>query len=246
MKVIVTFHAISDDRSVISFPLGRFIAFLDALDESGMPVLSLDDLLLPSVTRGVAITFDDGMTSAFHLAMATLGERKLPAHLFLVTGAVGATNAWPGQPAGAPTYEIMSWNDVLAARDMGISIESHTHHHPDLRTLGDAEMLEEFERCNSEIERRTGRRPRYLAFPYGFRDTRVQALASTVYTASLSTRMGYLPKNAALNALPRIDAYYLKPRWVGLDLGHPGVKGYLAARALLRAARGRIWNSSHA
>lgn len=246
IKAIVTFHAIAEDPSPISFPRERFIAFLDALDESDIPVLSLDDLLQPSVTRGVAITFDDGMTSAFRLAMAPLAERQLPAHLFLVTGAAGSTNAWQGQPSGAPTHEIMSWDNVLAARDMGISIESHTHSHPDLRTLGDAAMLDEFERCNSEIERRIGRRPRYLAFPYGFRDRRVQGLASRVYAASLSTRMGYLSKHAPLDALPRIDAYYLRPDWVGLDLGHAGVKGYLAARALLRAARGWVWNSSHA
>lgn len=246
MKAIVTFHAISDDQSVISFPRKRFIAFLDALDYSSIPVMSLNDLLQPGVRRGVTITFDDGMTSAFKLAMATLWERKLPAHLFLVTGAVGSTNAWPGQPAGAPTYEIMSWDEVLAAQKMGMFIESHTHNHPDLRKLDDGAMLDEFELCNSEIELRTGRRPEYLAFPYGFRDIRVQTLSSRIYRASMSTQMGYLSKHSAMDALPRIDSYYLRPPWVGLDIGHPGVKGYLAARTALRAVRGLIWNSSHA
>lgn len=246
MKAIVTFHAISDDHSVISFPHRKFVTFLDALDHCGTPVMSLDDLLQPHVTCGVAITFDDGMASAFKLAMATLGERKLPAHLFLVTGAVGSTNTWPGQPAGAPTYEIMSWDDVLAAQDMGIFIESHTHNHPDLRNLDDGEMLDEFELCNSEIELRTGRRPQYLAFPYGFRDKRVQALASRLYKGSLSTQLGYIGKRAVMEALPRIDSYYLRPPWVGLDIGHPGVKGYLAVRMTLRAVRGLVWNSSHA
>ena len=246
MKAIVTFHAISDDQSVISFPQKRFIEFLDALDSSGIPIMSLNDLLQPNTTRGVAITFDDGMTSAFKLAMAPLWERKLPAHLFLVTGAVGSTNAWPGQPAGAPTYEIMSWDEVLSAQKMGMFIESHTHNHPDLRKLDDGAMLDEFELCNSEIELRTGRRPEYLAFPYGFRDIRVQTLASRLYRASMSTKLGYIAKHSAMDALPRIDSYYLRPPWVGLDIGHPGVKGYLAARTALRAVRGLIWNSSHA
>ncbi len=246
MKAIVTFHAISDDRSVLSFPRARFVEFLDALEHSKTPVLSLDDLLQPSVPQGVAITFDDGMASAFKYAMSTLGERKLPAHLFLVTGAVGSTNAWAGQPAAAPTCGMMSWDDVLAAQRMGIAIESHTHSHPDLRTLGNGAVLAEFEHCNSEIELRTGRRPRYLAFPYGFRNARVQALASRIYRASMSTRMGYVSKHAAMDALPRIDSYYLRPFWVGLDIGRPGTQGYLAVRSALRAVRGAIWNSSHA
>ena len=60
----------------------------------------------------------------------------------------------------------------------GFRIEAHTANHPDLRSLSDAEIEAEMEAADAAIEARLGRRPRFFAYPYGYHDSRVRAVAA--------------------------------------------------------------------
>jgi peptidoglycan/xylan/chitin deacetylase (PgdA/CDA1 family) len=246
MKAILTFHSLDRRPGPLSYPPEDFARLLERFAARGLPVLPLDALLNPATRRGVALTFDDGMASLHGAALPVLREHRVPAHLFLAVGAVGGDNRWPGQPAGAAAYPMLDWDGIEALAAAGVSVEAHTVSHPDLRRLPDAAILDELERGDAEIARRIGRAPRHFAYPYGFFDARVEALAAARYASALTTRLARLGPRDRRAALPRIDSHYLRAGFVRDDLASTGARAYLGLRAVLRSVRSRTWATSHA
>ena len=237
MRAVITFHAIGQDASPLSYPAAALDAMLTAFRHSGLPVMTLDDLLAPGVTRGVALTFDDGMASLHDDALPILRRHEAPAHLFLTTGAVGGDNHWYGQPAGAPRYPMLTWGQLEALHAGGVRIEGHTASHPDLRRLTPDQMDAEMGAADTLIEQRLGRLPAYFAYPYGYHDAGVRAVAKRRYAASFTTELAVLGAEPP-ERLPRLDSHYLRsPALLKAIEGAP-VGLYFRLRYLLRALRG--------
>ncbi len=238
MRAVLTFHSIDDRPGPLSYSPAGLERMLDALDEAGLPILGLEDLLGNESAKGVALTFDDGISTVFSSAMPILRDRKVPAHVFVITRWVGGDNRWPGQPAGATPFKLMDWDQLEAIQEAGFSIEAHTASHPDLRALLDAEIEAETEEADTLIESRLGRRPRYFAYPYGYHDERVRAVACKRYRGCFTTRLDYIEPNPALDAIPRLDTHYLRsPRLVQAVAGRTA-HAYIAIRRALRQLRG--------
>ncbi len=236
MRAILTFHSIDDSGSVLSYPVGAFARLMTTIAESGMPVIELDNLW--SSPSGIVITFDDGMQSVRKSALPVLRDLGFPSHLFLATGVVGGDNYWPTQPASAPKMPMMTWDDIEQCRQAGMHIESHTHLHPDMRTLTDSEIEQECETADSEILAHTGRTPRHFAYPYGYFDDRVANTISKYYTFAVTTKMAFVNKDRHVAAkLPRLDAYYFKSSLVRSNPFGPVSRSYLTLRRLLREVR---------
>lgn len=235
MRAVITFHSIDDQPGPLSYSPVGLKALLDALDEAGIPVLDLDELL--GGKEGVALTFDDGISTVFTDAMPILRERKVPAHVFVITRWVGGDNRWPGQPADATPLDLMDWNQLEAIQAAGFRIEGHTASHPDLRTLSDEQIEAEMEEADAAIEQQLGRRPRYFAYPYGYHDSRVRAFAKNRYAGSFTTRLDYL-NGAERDAIPRLDAHYLRSPALVRALPARSAHAYIALRRQLRRLRG--------
>ncbi len=238
VRAILTFHSIDDSGSVLSFPARTLESLLAGLDEASIPVMDLDTLLAPGTRRGVALTFDDGMRTVHANALPILRDHAVPSHLFLATGAVGGDNRWPGQPAWSPAFEMLRWDEIEALQGAGMRFESHTHAHPDLRTLDEAAMAADCDEADRTIERRLGRRPAYFAYPYGRFDDRSRAFARRRYRASVTTVLRELDGTEDAASLPRLDTYYLRPRWVHRRLDGALPRAWLSLRGLLRRVRG--------
>lgn len=234
MRAILTFHSIDDSGSVLSFPQSAFANLLDDLASSGVPLVSLDELLAADSTSGVAITFDDGVESLYTSALPVLRDYAVPAHLFLATASVGGDNRWPGQPGEAPIFEMLNWEQVTQLHAAGIQIDSHTHRHPDLRELDTGGITEECAAADRLIEQRLGRRPQYFAYPYGYCDDRVCDCVRDRYHAAVTTQLRPLKPQEDLARLPRIDSYYLRYRWLCRKWGSAPARGYLSFRHMLR------------
>lgn len=236
MRAVLTFHSVDDTGSVLSFPTRAFATLVDALARSGTPVVEFAELM--SRDRGVTITFDDGMRTVHEHALPVLRDHHFPAHLFLATGFVGKDIGWPLRGGSAPRFDMLSWSDIEACAAGGIRFECHTQTHPDLRTLDVPAIAAECAAADDEIERRTGRRPRLFAYPFGFFDDSVRHALAPRYLACFTTRLGYLPRAADLSRVPRLDTYYLQsPRW-HRDLFGTSTRGYVGVRAAIRAVRG--------
>jgi len=238
MRAVITFHSIDDSGSVLSFPPRALAGLLEALAHAGLPVFDLDTLLAPAARRGVALSFDDGMRSVFTHALPILRDHAAPAHLFLTTGAVGGNNRWSTQPAHAPGFDMLNWDEIEALQQAGARTESHTHSHPDLRALDEAGIAAECGEADRIIEARLGRRPRYFAYPYGYRSARVLDYARSRYRASFTTQLRELKGDEDPAALPRLDSYYLRAPWVVRRLDGALPRAYLALRGALRRLRG--------
>lgn len=238
MRAVLTFHSVDHLSGPLSYPPAALEALLSALAQADIPVLSLDELLEDKQSHGVSITFDDGLSSVFATAMPILRAHNAPAHVFAITGWVGRDNRWPGQPAGAPALKLMEWTELEEVQKAGCLIEAHTATHPDLRTLSNSQIADEFDEANSVIEGRLGRRPRYLAYPYGYHDARVRAIAARAYRGCFTTRLDYLHAAVSLNAIPRLDAHYLRSTRLVRNLDGQGARAYIALRRALRRLRG--------
>jgi peptidoglycan/xylan/chitin deacetylase (PgdA/CDA1 family) len=179
------------------------------------------------------------MRSVFTAGLPVLRDYGTPAHLFLTTDVVGGTNRWGSQPANAPTFEMLRWQEIEALQRAGFRIEAHTASHPDLRTLNESAVIAECERANETIERRLGRRPRFFAYPYGYYNARIRAIAGARYRACVTTEFRPLRGDDAPAALPRLDSYYLRSAWVLRNLA--GWRGsiYLGLRGALRGLKGQ-------
>lgn len=110
------------------------------------------------------------------------------------------------------TEAAMNWDELrLISRDPLCSLEAHTINHFAVRQLSDEEALAEMTGSADRIEAELGRRPQFLAYPYGDeqsagpRDFELAAKAG--FRAALTTRKGmiYAGHQAHLMALPRVS-----------------------------------------
>jgi len=238
MRAILTFHSIDDSGSVLAYHPASFSTLLQALADRGIPVLDLDALLQPQTTRGVAITFDDGMQSVHRNALPVLREHGIPAHLFLTTGAAGDNRPWPQDPCDGHTFAMLDWDELEALHAAGVRIESHTHTHPDMRGLSTERLQEECEQADAMIERRLDRRPQYFAYPFGYHNRNVRDFVRNRYRGTVTTELRPLARDPDFAALPRLDSFYLQSPLMMRNFGSLPVRGYLAGRNVLRNWKG--------
>jgi peptidoglycan/xylan/chitin deacetylase (PgdA/CDA1 family) len=170
--------------------------------------------------------------------MPILRERNIAAHVFVISRWVGGDNRWPGQPIDATPFQLMNWKELEAVQAAGFRIEGHTGSHPDLRSLTDGAIDAEMEEADASIEQRLGRRPRFFAYPYGYHDARVRAVARKRYAGSFTTKLDYLDGSADLDAIPRLDAHYLRSPALVRALPGRTAHAYIALRRQLRRLRG--------
>ena len=240
MKAILTFHSIDTSGSVLSYPPKAFACLLDALGESGLAVLGLDELLREETKAGIAITFDDGMRSVFTDALPVLRDHAVRAHLYLTTCAIENNNHWPGQPANAPVFDMLKWEEIERLHDAGVYIDSHTHNHPDMRTLNGSDMARECEMADSLIEKRLGRRPQYFAYPYGYISDGICSYIRNRYKGAVTTELRTLGSREDSAKLPRLDSYYLRNHWLHRNLDSSFSRMHLSFRRILRMLRSSI------
>jgi peptidoglycan/xylan/chitin deacetylase (PgdA/CDA1 family) len=91
------------------------------------------------------------------------------------------------------SHRPADWNVVRAAVQSGITIGAHSVTHRSLPTLSDAELEFEVVTGRTMIERVTGTRPDFFAYPYGLWDYRVRS------RVRLAGYRGGLTLNAGLN-----------------------------------------------
>jgi peptidoglycan/xylan/chitin deacetylase (PgdA/CDA1 family) len=238
MRAILTFHSIDDSGSVVSCSPKIFARLLAVLAQKKIPVCDLETLLRPETRRGVAITFDDGMRSVHRVALPVISDFGATAHVFITTNAVGDSRTWPRQPADIPSFEMLDWHEIEQLHEAGISIESHTHTHPDMRTLTQEHMEDECGTADSMIEKYLGRRPVYFAYPFGYHGKPAREFVARHYHGAVTTELRMLGQCDDTAAIPRIDSYYLQSETIINHIDSLPVRGYLAARNILRNWKG--------
>src|SRR5713226_1295725 len=92
---ILTFHAVDDRPSIISFTRRLFVCGMARLHENGYQTLTLLEFVkhlqggIPFPERSFVITFDDGYQSVYDHAFPILQRYGFSATVFLTVGAKG-------------------------------------------------------------------------------------------------------------------------------------------------------------
>lgn len=145
-----------------SITLARFEAHLEELKKGPYTVLPVQEVLEALKTgkalpdRTVAITIDDAYLSVYEEAWPRLKKAGFPFTLFVAT-----------QPIDRGVKNYMSWDQIRAMRDAGVTIGSQTDTHLRMARSSDAQNRKDLRRSQDRFKAELGAAPTLFAYPYG-------------------------------------------------------------------------------
>jgi peptidoglycan/xylan/chitin deacetylase (PgdA/CDA1 family) len=159
IAVIVAFHRVleapspSDPLSIDTRTFERFCRyFARHFDIVSLPQLARSLQAGGSVSRQLAITFDDGYRDNFEHAAPILSRLSLPATFFVVTQWIGTDVVpWWDDAAGV-RHPWMTWDEVRVLRRLGFDIGAHTRTHVDLGQVTGKEARDEILGARLELQ----------------------------------------------------------------------------------------------
>jgi len=177
---VLLYHHITDEfheyGANVNISPEVFEAHLDALQRAGYKTISFDQYYSYALGTGILpykpiiITFDDGYASNYIYAYPALRQRNMSATIFIVTSTVGVVE---------DIIPHFTWEEAAEMVESGlISIGSHSHTHPDLLTLSDAELHKELRLSRWLIEKNLGIRCTIFAYPFGMYNSRIFTAAA--------------------------------------------------------------------
>jgi peptidoglycan/xylan/chitin deacetylase (PgdA/CDA1 family) len=155
-----------------------------------------------------ALTFDDGYAGVFEHALPLLHALGLPATVFLVAHAVGRSQgfSWDGNGGLPASHRPAHWPTILPWLGRGFDLGVHTATHASLPTLADAELEDEVVASRAAMQRATGLRPEFFAYPFGHWDPRVRdRVRSAGYRGAVTLDFGLNGVSADPWALRRVN-----------------------------------------
>ena len=169
---VLAYHAVgecprSEDRHNLFVTRNAFERQMEFLARRRqvVPLADVVDGRVPKGRPAVAITFDDGYHNVLREAGPVLARYGFPSTIFVPTDWRGKVNGWI-EPTSCD-LRIMTDEELRAAETTGIALESHGHVHLDMSTSSADGVRDDIKRSLDELEVLSGRRPRFLAYPYG-------------------------------------------------------------------------------
>ncbi|MFL5615279.1 MAG: polysaccharide deacetylase family protein [Gemmatimonadaceae bacterium] len=172
------------EQRVLDVDDSVFVAQMRYLADGGYHVVSFGALVdalegrdtLPN--RAVVITFDDGWENQYLHAFPILHRFGLTATFFVFTTPIGKDS------------KLMTWEQLRALQDAGMTIGSHTRTHPVLPDYH-AALHNEVAMSREDIKEHLGHSPDFFAYPFGAWDSLSAAWARTAgYRAARTYRGG--------------------------------------------------------
>ena len=197
---ILAYHRIGEPTGdhVPTVTPESFEAQLACIARRRVTVLDLDEVIgmmkrcEPIPRRSIVITFDDGYEETASIAAGLLRRFGFRATVFVTPKEVGS----PG---------FMSWEQVRAIANDGLTIGSHTLHHTYLPVVSREQARRELVESKQMLEQQLGRSIDWLSYPVGGFTPEIQALVRAAgYRAALTTNRGVSKRSDDLFAIRRI------------------------------------------
>ncbi|MGX5915422.1 polysaccharide deacetylase family protein [Aliidiomarina sp. Khilg15.8] len=207
---ILMYHHVSEStpRSTSVSP-DELRAHLQYLHDNDFTVIDLRDAIaaidgeqdLPD--KAVVLTFDDAYQNIYQNGHPILQEFDVPYTLFVTTNPVGQT---PGQ--------YMSWDQIRALHEDGVTIANHTldHAHMPRRLDGESEeewrqrMAENILQAEQKILDEVGVSYQLFAYPYGEYDNKLANLVKELGFTGFGQHSGAFGPSSDRRAIPRFAA----------------------------------------
>jgi peptidoglycan/xylan/chitin deacetylase (PgdA/CDA1 family) len=143
--------------------------------------------------RLVVITFDDGRTSDYEIALPTLLGCGFCADFFVNTSLIGK----PG---------FLNWRQIEEMHRVGMGIHSHSHDHVVLSQLSRPVLMNQLRRSKQLLEERVGVSIEFLSAPYGVVNRRVVETALEIGYKAVCHSINW-PAQPGARLIPRISVY---------------------------------------
>lgn len=128
--------------------------------------------------KSVILTFDDGGLDNYEVAFPILEEYGLKGTFFVITGSVGRK----GQ---------MTWDQLHEMAARGMSIQSHSVSHPDLRGVTASKLTSELVDSSQAIADEIGQSSYVFCYPSGaYNQTVIEAVRAAGYLMAVATDKG--------------------------------------------------------
>jgi peptidoglycan/xylan/chitin deacetylase (PgdA/CDA1 family) len=200
---ILVYHIIrpsypTDSRQVLAIAHTPevFDAEMKYLSDAQYHVISFSALLnyfnkgTPLPTNPIIISFDDGWSDQFTYAFPILVKYQYLATFFVFTNPIG-------------TRGFLTWDNLRAMRDAGMTIGSHTRSHPFLTKITNSNSLwNEINGSKQTLEKNLDITVNEFAYPFGQYDATTTTLVKKA--GYLSARGDYMKKGG----LQSIDKIY--------------------------------------
>ena len=242
---ILTFHALDDEPSVISFSPRVFRLGMAKLHQSGYRTLSLQETVecllagarFPDHT--FVITFDDGYQSVYDEAFRILQRYGMSATIFLTVGKKDARNPHARLPSMSGR-SMLSWSEIREMQRAGFTFGAHTLTHADLTRLPSDRIETEVIESKARIEDALGASVVSFAYPFGRHDRRSREIVREHFVCSCSDKLGLITASSDPFALERVDAYYLRTEGLFNVMLTRLFPWYIRSRAVPRQLRRAI------
>jgi peptidoglycan/xylan/chitin deacetylase (PgdA/CDA1 family) len=206
VPLILMYHSVEEepkDPYRVSVTPSRFSEQMTWLAKRGLRGVSIETLVAEmrlGRERGlVGLTFDDGYANVARNAVPELLRHGFTATMFIISGLLGGTNEWDGEPV----RPLMSAHQVAEVAAAGMEIGSHSATHVRLQGLGADRLKTEINDSRSTLSELLGCPIRGFAYPFGSMDASVrQAVrdAGYEYACSVETPLAAMGNMA----LPRV------------------------------------------
>lgn len=181
---VIVYHGVGDvaperDPYHLLLPQAAFewqMAYL-ARHRRVVPLEAIVEDRLPRGRPLVAITFDDGYRSVREIAAPILLSHGFPATLFVPTRWLGQEMGWEPMPGPAVPLGIMTAEEIAQCGRDGFEIGSHGHAHAHMARLSPEDASADLTASVDCLTDLLGRRPRYVAYPWGEHSAAVRAAA---------------------------------------------------------------------
>lgn len=204
--VILCYHSISDDQTIIDVARRDFIDQLDYL-MSIYEIVPLDkiidyvqgktDLHKPSV----AITFDDGYKDLYDNVVPIFKKFHIPAAVFAIADQLNIQ-----RDEIENNKPFLSFGQLKEMLKSGWTIGSHTKTHANLTTLSRYKCEDEISESKRILEKAFDCRIDYFAFPKGlYDDSLIKICKQTGYKAVFSTDPNAIEKDFDKFKIPRVS-----------------------------------------
>ena len=208
--VILQYHHVSETLpAVTSVSANTFTKHLSYLKEHNFNVIALNELIsaiqqgktLPEKT--VAITFDDGYNNNYEQAAPILEKFGYPYTIFVNPTLIDEGKGY-----------VMGWDKLKELASKGALIANHTAQHDylhiKLKDESDAQwqarIKQDILHSQQRIKEEIGHDYKYLAYPYGEFNNKLQALVEELGFIGIGQHSGAVNKNANFTRLPRFPA----------------------------------------
>lgn len=185
------------DLTVSTMQFRQHLAMLSANQYNAVSLYELEQALhfgTPLPPNPVILTFDDGYDDHYLNVLPALQEFGFTATFFVITDFIDQNR---------PGY--LTWAQVQALADAGMSIESHTKNHPDLRGQDSDFLTFQIIGSIETLAHYTKQTPRMFSYPAGRYDANTLAwLRTTDIALAVTTQPGTLHTSDATLELARL------------------------------------------